>query len=73
MHENICNASTSRADIMVNRYISHTLQTDSKMAGRNDDFAPVLRDFVIDNIRIGNQIGRGANGRIFVRLNGKEL
>ena len=33
------------------------------MAGRNDDFA-ALRDFVIDNIRIGNQIGRGANGRI---------
>ena len=36
------------------------------MAGRtlNDDFAPVLQGFVIDNIRIGNQIGRGANGRI---------
>ena len=33
------------------------------MAGRNDDFA-ALRDFVIDNITIGNQIGRGANGRI---------
>ena len=33
------------------------------MAGRNNDFA-ALRDFVIDNIRIGNQIGRGANGRI---------
>ena len=33
------------------------------MAGRSDDFA-ALRDFVIDNIRIGNQIGRGANGRI---------
>ena len=33
-------------------------------AGRNDDFTPALRDFVIDNIRIGNQIGRGANGRI---------
>ena len=33
------------------------------MAGRKDDFA-ALRDFVIDNIRIGNQIGRGANGRI---------
>ena len=30
----------------------------------NDDFSPTLRDFVIDNIRIGNQIGRGANGRI---------
>ena len=28
------------------------------------DFPPALRDFVIDNIRIGNQIGRGANGRI---------
>ena len=34
------------------------------MAGRNGDFTPALRDFVIDNIRIGNQIGRGANGRI---------
>ena len=34
------------------------------MAGRNEDVPPVLRDFVIDNIRIGNQIGRGANGRI---------
>ena len=33
------------------------------MAGRSDDFA-ALRDFVIDNIRIDNQIGRGANGRI---------
>ena len=33
------------------------------MASRNDDFA-ALRDFQIDNIRIGNQIGRGANGRI---------
>ena len=33
------------------------------MAGRNDNFA-ALEDFVIDNIRIGNQIGRGANGRI---------
>ena len=30
----------------------------------NSDFPPALRDFVIDNIRIGNQIGRGANGRI---------
>ena len=34
------------------------------MAGSNDDFTPALRDFVIDNITIGNQIGRGANGRI---------
>ena len=34
------------------------------MAAGNDDFPPALRDFVIDNIRIGNQIGRGANGRI---------
>ena len=33
------------------------------MAGRSDDFA-ALRDFVIDNITIDNQIGRGANGRI---------
>ena len=33
------------------------------MACRSDDFA-ALRDFVIDNITIGNQIGRGANGRI---------
>ena len=33
-------------------------------ADRNEDFTPALGDFVIDNIRIGNQIGRGANGRI---------
>ena len=33
-------------------------------AGRNDNFTPALRDFVIDNITIGHQIGRGANGRI---------
>ena len=31
---------------------------------RTDDFTSALRDFVIDNITIGNQIGRGANGRI---------
>ena len=36
----------------------------SKMAGRNNDVPPALRDCVIRNIRIGNQIGRGANGRI---------
>ena len=30
----------------------------------NYDFPPALRDSMIDNIRIGNQIGRGANGRI---------
>ena len=29
-----------------------------------DEFPSALRDFVIDNIRIGKQIGRGANGRI---------
>jgi len=34
------------------------------MAGNQDDFPPALRDCVIDNIRIGEQIGRGANGRI---------
>ena len=34
------------------------------MAGGNDDFSPTLREFAIDNIRIGNQIGRGANGRV---------
>ena len=36
-------------------------------AGENNsdnDFSPALRNFVIDNITIGNQIGRGANGRI---------
>ena len=32
--------------------------------GDQGDVPPTLRDFVIDNIRIGNQIGRGANGRI---------
>ena len=30
----------------------------------DDNFPPALRDCMIDNIRIGNQIGRGANGRI---------
>ena len=35
-----------------------------EMAGSYEDFPPVLRDCVIDNILIGNQIGRGANGRI---------
>ena len=34
------------------------------MADRNDDFPPALQDCVIGNITIGNQIGRGANGRI---------
>ena len=34
------------------------------MASGNDDIPIALRDFVLDNIRIGNQIGRGANGRI---------
>jgi len=29
-----------------------------------EHFPPALRDCVIDNIRIGEQIGRGANGRI---------
>ena len=34
------------------------------MADDNEDFPKALRDCVIDNIRIGKQIGRGANGRI---------
>ena len=34
------------------------------MAGGDEDFPTALRDCVIDNIRIGKQIGRGANGRI---------
>ena len=34
------------------------------MAGGDEDFPAALRDCVIDNIRIGKQIGRGANGRI---------
>ena len=34
------------------------------MADDNEDFPTALRDCVIDNIRIGKQIGRGANGRI---------
>ena len=34
------------------------------MAGGDEDFPSVLRDYVIDNISIGKQIGRGANGRI---------
>ena len=31
-----------------------------------------LRGFIIDNIKLDKQIGRGANGRVF-QLNGKEL
>ena len=34
------------------------------MAGADEDFPAALRDCVIDNIIIGEQIGRGANGRI---------
>ena len=34
------------------------------MADDNEDFPKALRDCVIDNIIIGKQIGRGANGRI---------
>ena len=34
------------------------------MAGSKDEFPSALRDFLLDNIRIGSQIGRGANGRI---------
>ena len=34
------------------------------MAGNYEDISLTLRDCVIDNILIGNQIGRGANGRI---------
>ena len=34
------------------------------MAGGDEDFPIALRDCVIDNIIIGKQIGRGANGRI---------
>ena len=37
---------------------------NQKMAGSYEDFPLALRDCVIDNILIGNQIGRGANGRI---------
>ena len=37
---------------------------NQKMAGSYKDFPLSLRDCVIDNILIGNQIGRGANGRI---------
>ena len=34
------------------------------MASGDEDFPAALRDCVIDNIIIGKQIGRGANGRI---------
>ena len=34
------------------------------MANGSDDIPFVLRDCIIDNIRIGKQIGKGANGRI---------
>ena len=33
-------------------------------SGGDENFPAALRDCVIDNIRIGTQIGRGANGRI---------
>ena len=33
-------------------------------SGNKDNFPPALQGFVIDNITIGDQIGRGANGRI---------
>ena len=56
-----------RGRIAANHYFCHTLQTApaaSKMADTNDNFPPALQDCVIGNITIGNQIGRGANGRI---------
>ena len=37
---------------------------ETKMAGSDKAFPTALQDCVIDNIRIGKQIGRGANGRI---------
>ena len=37
--------------------------TNQKMAGRRD-LPSALRGFIIDNIKLGKQIGRGANGRI---------
>ena len=42
------------------------IRPSNTMEGTTDaeNFSPTLQDFVIDNIRIGNQIGRGANGRI---------
>ena len=39
-------------------------QHNQKMAGSYEDISLALQDCVIDNILIGNQIGRGANGRI---------
>ena len=35
------------------------------MAVGEEDFSTIVRDWVIDDIRIDKQIGRGANGRIF--------
>ena len=52
-----------------------TLRCESQtklMAGGDEDIPAALRDCVIDNIRIGKQIGRGANG-IILKVNGKEL
>ena len=37
---------------------------DAKMARSDHDYPPALRGCVIADIRIGNQIGRGSNGRI---------
>ena len=39
-------------------------EDNQKMADSYEDFPLALRDCVIDNILIGNQIGIGANGRI---------
>ena len=43
-------------------FIPQSSKTQTTMATR--DIPPSLRDWVIDNIRLGRQIGRGANGRI---------
>ena len=40
------------------------LEMAGKNEGRNEEISPALQSFVIDNIRIGNQIGRGAYGKI---------
>ena len=40
------------------------MSKSNKMADGDDGFPATLRDYVIDNISIGKQIGRGANGRI---------
>ena len=60
------NDSQNHYDYIANNCSTVPLVTlhRNKMASGDEDFPSVLRDYVIDNIWIGKQIGRGANGKI---------